>query len=652
MAAVATAPGYAPISIGRSHGDRMRGVRMVLAAVLALVVGAGAAALPPVSVPHHTSAVMATATIDPGIPTGAQAVDVVVQARAGTTWDALSAAVTAAGGQVMDRLPIIDGAAVRIPGDAVQDLARDSGILAVTLDRSGSVDTISYDESGTASAFVGSTGALAAWNTGHLGEGVGVAVIDTGISEMPDLAGRIVHGPDLSGEGTIVDTYGHGTVMASIVGGSGTDSADRPQGAYTGVAPKATLVAVKVAGANGAADVSTLLQAMHWVSAYQQQFNIRVVNLAWGTTSTQDPAVDPLNYAVERLWNQGIVVVVAAGNAGPSTGTITKPADDPLVITAGAYNDQGTTNPNDDDTVSWSSRGPTAQGLAKPDVVAPGRRLIAQRSYGSTVATDNPKALIDPSYIRGSGSSQAAAVTSGVAALLVDANPALTPDQVKALLVNTADPIRKNDWTTQGAGRVDLAEALVTDPGPAHWQQADATGLGSIEASRGDQHVQTDCGEDGTTEVIEGEIDVRCEAWDGSAWTGSAWTGSAWTGSAWTGSAWTGSAWTGSAWTGSAWTGSAWTGGTWTGSAWTGSAWTGSAWTGSAWTGSAWTGSAWTGSAWTGSAWTGSAWTTGAYESDDDDQFATAWWGMYPPAGVHVAGEHAPVPLPLGSVPR
>jgi hypothetical protein len=124
--------------------------------------------------------------------------------------------------------------------------------------------------------------------------------------------------------------------------------------------------------------------------------------------------------------------------------------------------------------------------------------------------------------------------------------------------VSSASPLPGNP-AGSGAGRVHLGAAVRADPGPAVQQTPRASGLGLLEQSRGGMHVTTDCGHDGSVDVIEGEVDARCEPWSGSAWTGSAWTGSAWTGSAWTGSAWTGSAWTGSAWTGSAWTGSAWT---------------------------------------------------------------------------------------------
>ncbi|MDP9433891.1 MAG: S8 family peptidase, partial [Actinomycetota bacterium] len=485
------------------------------------------------------------AKLDPGLRTAGQGqVDVVVTGSPGRG-AAVAAVVRAAGGAVTAPLPVVDGVRARVPADRLDDVAAAPVVRAVTANRSGRFQQLIYSDATTSSSFARSTGATTLWAQGSTtGRGVGVAVLDTGVSPMRDLAGRLVHGPDLSGEGTVVDTYGHGTVMAGIVGGSGQDSADSPGGARTGVAPEATVVSVKVAGRNGATDVSTVLQGMHWVAAYRDQFDIRVLNLSWGTASTQSPGLDPLNYAVERLWRLGIVVVTAAGNSGPGTGTILKPADDPLVITVGAYDDKSDTDPANDVVPAWSSRGPTAAGLAKPDVVAPGRTLVATRSFGSRVEAENPRSLVAPSYITGSGTSQAAAVTSGGVALLLQQRPGLTPDQVKGVLTGTAAPIEGMTADDQGAGRIALDRAAAASPGLLVQQHGVATGLGSLESSRG-RHVEVDCGEDGLVDVVQGERDTRCEAWDGAAWTGAAWTGAAWTGAAWTGAAWTGAAWTG-----------------------------------------------------------------------------------------------------------
>jgi serine protease AprX len=557
---------------------------------------------------------------------------VIVQARVGHE-SAVAAAIRATGGSVDSYLDIVNGFAAHVPANALAALRARADVRAVTENSEIKFASNVYDESTVASSYVKTAGATAAWSTGNLGEGVGIAVIDTGVSPQNDFSGRLVSGPDLSGEGTLIDSYGHGTVMAGIIGGSGADSANNNNGAYAGVAPKSTVVGVKVAGRNGSTDVSTMLQAMHWVAAYKDQYNIRVVNLSWGTDSQANPATDPINFAVERLWKLGIVVVVSAGNSGSNAGTITKPGDDPLVISVGAYDDRGDLNTANDQIPGWSSRGPTAQGLTKPDLIAPGRTLVSTRSFGSYVEQNNPKALVSPSYIKGSGTSEAAAVVSGLSALLVKAHPDWTPDQVKAALRNTANPMGGVPANTQGKGRVNFAAATVSDPGAATQQTFAGNGLGSIEASRGSSHVYADCQQNGTYTLIQGEINVFCNPWDGTAWTGTAWTGTAWTGTAWTGTAWTGTAWTGTAWTGTAWTGTAWTGGTWSGTAWTGTAWTGTAWTGTAWTGTMWTGTAWTGTAWTGTAWTSAEYT------DDTTDFLNAFWGARPKAGKHVNGE-------------
>ncbi len=583
------------------------------------------------------SAWKSVGVLDPGLTlVGGALQEVIVSASSGAS--AAADAVRRLGGVVEAELPIVGGVEARVPAGSLLDLSRVPGVTAVTADRQAKFVNFTYDETTVASGFTRSTEASAAWAAGNLGAGVGVAVLDTGISPMKDFEGRLVHGPDLSGEGSLVDSYGHGTVMAGAVGSSGADSATSTAGMLAGAAPQATLVAVKVAGRNGAVDVSTILQGMHWVSAYKDQFNIRVMNLSWGVPSTQSPSVDPLNYAVQRLWQQGIVVVVAAGNSGSAAGTIMKPADDPLVLTVGAYNDKGTGRLDDDAPVQWTSRGPTAQGLVKPDLVAPGRSLSLVRSFGSKIEIDNPKALVAPSYIRGSGSSQAAAVVSGVAALLIAARPSLTPDQVKHLLKSTAVPLSVGTPNDQGAGRIRLAAALSADASAAPVQTPTASGLGSLEAARGGYNVYASC--NGVETLIQGEIDVQCEKWDPAPWTGSTWRGDAWTGSTWRGATWSGSTWRGLDWSAANWDGSTWRDGTWTGSTWRNEAWTGSAWEGSTWRGSTWRGSTWRTAEWTNAGYEDalSAFTSSAYEAADET-FLTAFYGHNPPWHKKFPGE-------------
>ena len=575
--------------------------------------------------------------LDPGLTTlGSGLSSVLVTATGGV--EAAADAVRATGGSVRAPLPLVDGVAASVPATRLGELSLTPGVLAVTKDRDAGFTAAPADPSSTGTAqgdaapsagaststFAAASQVGAAWSKGNQGQGVGIAVLDTGVSAVPDFAGRLVQGPDLSGEDSPVDTHGHGTVMAGVAAGSGAASAGR----HTGVAPQATVVSVKVAGRDGAVDVSTILQAMHWVSSYREQYGIRVLSLSWGTPSTQDPAVDPLNHAVQRLWQQGIVVVVAAGNSGPHAGTVTKPADDPMVLTVGAYDDKGDSSAGNDTLTSWSSRGPTAAGIAKPDVVAPGRTLVAARSIGSEIEAANPSGLVGDGYIKGSGTSQAAAVVSGLAALVLAEHPTWTPDQVKRVLTDTASPLTSAGRASQGAGRVQLAAALQADPGPAHWQVPTATGVGSLELSRGGSTVEVVCPGAVEATPLVGELDARCQPWSGSRWSGSRWSDEAWTGSRWSEEAWAGSRWSGT---------------DWTGSRWSDSTWSGSRWSGSRWSGEAWAGSRWSGSRWSGSRWSGSRWSSLSPVTKGDD-FLTAFWGQEAGEGrtLQENGSHSP----------
>jgi serine protease AprX len=399
------------------------------------------------------------------------------------------------------------------------------------------------------------------------------------------------------------------------------------------VAPAAHVVAVKVAGATASSTSRPSLEAMHWISAYREQFGIRVLNLSWGVASTQSPSVDPINHAVQRLWSEGIVVVVAAGNSGSSAGTITKPGDDPVVLTVGAYDDKGDLEPNNDSVPQWSSRGPDGRrAWPSPTSSPPAGPSCRLRSPGSTIERNNPKALLAPSYIRGSGTSQAAAVTSGAAALLLANRPSLTPDQVKALLTTTTSPIPNTGRNTQGTGRLQLEAAVAAPRRPPCRPCRRAASARSTPAA-GSQRVVATCG--GAQVEIRGEIDVRCQPWDGSRWSGSRWSTDAWTGVAWKGAEWTGVAWKGVAWSDANWDGVAWKGGTWTSGSWYGAG----GWTGDTTASSPWTGVAWKDSSWTGVAWKESGWTTGEWTGAEYDEFLTAFWGATPPAGKRVKGE-------------
>jgi serine protease AprX len=519
-------------------------------------------------------------------------------------------AIRDADGTDLRALAIINGWSARVPADQIEELGHAPGVTAVTADRTVQLAGNTYDPAVSASPYAWTSQAAPVWSSAdQKGDGVSVAVLDTGVSDIQDLSGRVMHGPDLSGENNnAVDSMGHGTVMAGIIGGDG--SAAGAAAPRTGIAPEVDIISVKVAGANGATDVSTMIAGMSWVGAFKDVYRIKVLNLSWGVPSTQNPTIDPVNFAVEMLWRMGVVVVVAAGNTGPTPGSILKPGDDPLVITVGAFDDKGDTVAANDSIPAWSSQGPTSTGLAKPDVVASGRTLIVPRAPGSVVEQFNPNALVAPAYIRASGTSEATAVTSGVAALLLAEHPLWTPDQVKHALKSTASKLPNVAASLQGSGRIQAQAAMSASVLLAPVQVSAATGLGSLEASRGSSPAIY-YSSDGQVVELTGEMTAWCAPWTSGAWTSGAWTSGAWTSGAWTSGAWTSGAWTSGAWTGAAWSSGAWTSG------------------------------AWTSGAWTSGAWTSGAWTSGEYLDDPStpSTFQTVFYGAHPKYGKKVKGE-------------
>ena len=308
-----------------------------------------------------------------------------------------------------------------------------------------------------AAVFPQQTGATQLWSEGDSGSGVNVAVVDTGIDPLPDFAGRLVGGVDLTGgNNPFDDQYGHGTFVAGLIAGNGASSS----GLYEGEAPGAGLVSVKVAGASGQTTLSTVIEGIDWVIANRAVDNIRVMNLSLGYVPQESSVVDPLDQAVEQAWEAGIVVVVAAGNYGPFNGTILSPGDDPFVITVGAINDHGNVSPAGDTMASFSSVGPTnPDGWFKPDLVTSGTSLVSLMAPGSTIADNYPQAQVGNGNFVGSGTSFSSAITTGAVALLLAHNPSLQPDQVKADLLASTMPGPVGNPFVDGHGLLDVAAA-------------------------------------------------------------------------------------------------------------------------------------------------------------------------------------------------
>jgi serine protease AprX len=455
-------------------------------------------------------------------------------------------------------------------------------------------------------------GASAWWDAGYTGQGVDVAVIDTGVSPVQGLnsPGQVVYGPDLSLESqnpnlTNLDTNGHGTFMAGLIAGHDPSLtapySSAPASAYRGIAPDARIVSLKVGDADGGVDVTQVIAAIDWVVQHAQDpgFNIRVINLSYGVNSTQAYTVDPLAYAIEQAWKAGIFVVVASGNAGftgGQGGSMDMPALDPFVLAVGASDTNGTASMSDDTVASFSSTGNRSRHV---DLIAPGSHIVGLRDPGSYIdQTYGSTGYVSPTLFRGSGTSEATAIVSGAAALIIQQRPSITPSQLKMLLMNSANSLGRrvsNIW--QGAGELNLTTALTGSSTATDSAHTASTGTGSLELSRGTDHLTLN------GVVLTGEQDIFGQPFNAAAMATAEAAGSSWSGGTWNGDTWTGSSWSGSSWSGVSWSGSSWSGSSWSGSTWSGNSWLGSSWSGSSWSGSSWSGSSWSGGEWAGGSW-------------------------------------------------
>jgi serine protease AprX len=556
---------------------------------------------------------------------GGSLVGVIVRYESSMGADAAERLIHQLGGTVGAHLDIIDGLAATLPARAVTAARSSAGVQAVTLNAPVRLKGDVWRADKDLNSLYGiarSAGIHDAWSrTDTLGRkitgvGVGVALIDSGVVPVKGLAGtgKVINGPDLSFESQINtlryrDTFGHGTHMAGIIAGRDPEVAagkENDSRYFVGIAPGAHLINVKVASADGATDVSQVIAAIDWVVAHRNDpgLNIKVLNLSFGTDSVQDARLDPLSYAVEVAWRKGIVVVAAVGNDGAARTRVSMPAANPFVIAVGAADPMGTEDRADDAVASFSTLGNAARHA---DILAPGRSIVSLRDPGSYIDVQYPAALVGDTqqrYFRGSGTSQAAAVVSGVAALLLQQRPTLTPDQVKRILMTGRQTLASTAGDVYATGQLDVKKAFDTAT-PTYAQAfTPATGLGSLEGARGSFHVADAV----TGAELRGEWDIFGKAWRPTVWSADAAAVRSWNGGTWNTSQWTGSDWTGTSWTARTWSTGTWTARTWSGSSWTARTWSDAYWTGTAWSARTWSGSTWTGRTWSGSAWASSRW--------------------------------------------
>jgi len=398
-----------------------------------------------------------------------QSVQVIVQKMPGA--QGVERLATSLGGRAIQDLSIINAFAAEMDAQAAVELSRARTVRWVSPDAAmlqPSYCSECISTSNLANAYIRTINADVVWNRSPYiqGNGVGIAIVDSGINPSGDLytvmgvnrqIANVRFNTDYNQNTS--DGYGHGTHVSSIAGGDGSDS----NGLYIGVAPMANIINVKVSNDDGSTMLVNVIQGLQWVLENKDTYNIRVVNLSLNSTVAESYHTSPLDAAVEILWFNQIVVVASAGNNG--NGAIYPPANDPFVITVGATDDKGTDTIADDSVASFSAYSTTVDGFTKPDLVAPGKNIIARLvNTNMGMAGEHPDNLVGTQYFRMSGTSAAAPMVSGAVAMLLQDEPNLTPDQVKYRLMATANHVWPGyDPTTAGAGYLDVLLAVQTN---------------------------------------------------------------------------------------------------------------------------------------------------------------------------------------------
>ena len=379
--------------------------------------------------------------------------------------------ITASGGHAGRKLGIIKARTARISKVLLKRLADDPKVKGIHLDR---------DVAGEIARTAATVGAKNVHRQyGYTGAGVGVAVIDSGITPWHDdltianrTGQRVTAFVDFVNNQTEkYDDWGHGTHVAGIIAGNGYDST----GSRSSIAPQANIIALKALDQDGKGTISNIIAALDWAVSHKAQYNIRVINMSLGAGVYESYNTDPLTLAAKGAVDAGIVVVAAAGNMGkaangqPQYGAITSPGNAPWVLTVGASSSMGTMDRRDDTIAAYSSRGPTMiDYAAKPDLVAPGSGTVSLSAKDSLFYQTKAPYLVNGNrwglnylpYLTLSGTSMSAPVVAGSVALMLEANPSLTPNLVKAILQYTAQVYSGYNYLTQGAGFLNTLGAV------------------------------------------------------------------------------------------------------------------------------------------------------------------------------------------------
>lgn len=579
----------------------------------------GASVLQSTAIPRRALVALAAAAalVAPIGPAAAGDSSRTVLLSVAESMDVVAARVVAMGGQVLKSMSIADAMLVELPTSA--GIPAGTRIVPDVPMKVNGARTYNTNPVPTYLETLGS-------NTATDGSGVTVAVVDTGVAEVPSLAGAVTHLNVTSDP--VGDGYGHGTFMAGLIAG---------RGEFPGVAPGAHILDVKVADAQGNTSLSFVLAGLQ---AIADNGTAKVVNISLSSGSPLPPQFDPLTVGLNRLWRSGVTVVTSAGNDGPEKGTVTSPGSDPLLLTVGSVDEQGTASRRDDTVADFSARGWRKKDN-KPEIVAPGVSLISARVPNSVVDVQNPSAVVGTEYFRGSGTSMSTAVASGAVADVLAVNPALSPDSVKQLLQDTTYKnrnLKRADGA--GSGALDLGAALAAAPTYPADVTAGSEDTGRATSSWGPKENDEAAFAAFAAAWIEGNQAAVTAAWNRLAprtqvwaarifamavvygsmdspeleargWAARGWAARGWAARGWASDEWLARGWAARGWADLDWAARGWAARGWADEEWAARGWAEGSWSADEWAARGWADFMWEARGWAARGWANQIWAEG-----------------------------------------
>jgi serine protease AprX len=514
-------------------GRGKRRTALLTTLALSLVVPLWAGATPTQKTDRAAAAFVAPGLLSAALADGAKTFAVIVQGKGGNQAAHAVADVLGVSLKSARTFDSIDGIAVDLTGSQVVALAADKHVTAITTD--ARVRLAAASTNNDKWPFV--TGVFKYWASGATpaAPAATIAVVDSGIdASRPEFAGRIAANVNLSTlpGNSPGDGRGHGTFVAGIAAG------DAP--GHTGAAPGAKIVSLDVMDDQGMARTSDVIAAADWILANKAKYGIRVANFSLHSSVANSFMYDPLDKAVERLWLSGVVVVAAAGNYGSPTGPSGvpfAPGNDPFVITVGASDTGRSVSTNDDVSAPWSAYGYTLDGFAKPELAAPGRYLVGPVPVTSTLYSERPDHVVAPGYMELSGTSFAAPIASGVAALILGRHPEYSPDQVKGALMLGAKPMPNAADLSEGVGEINAARSIDAQSPPNPNRALNAfltidpgTGAPVFDAASWASKAKSDA------------------SWASASWSDASWAAASWSSASWAAASWSDASWASASW--------------------------------------------------------------------------------------------------------